>query len=216
MGLSAILSHPACYHYLRQLMTGGLPFREWTRLYGLTDPNERVADIGCGPADILRYVNRGERPAFYLGLDISDRYLDAARGRAKRAGIDADFLRLDLDRLPFDSAVQEQLVDALDRAQATRVLLLGVIHHIDDAAAATTLSLVHRAPTVRALVTQDVVMLPGPSLNNYLAARDRGQHVRDEAGYDALASSSPWASHEKHWTRPNLPSVRYLHYVFKK
>ncbi len=155
--LRRFLANPTFYHYIRQIATGGLPFRQWVRLYGLDSPTERVADLGCGPADILRYLDGSHRPEFYLGIDISQPYLEAARHRAGAAGIPARFLKLDLDRLPSDPSVQQSLVELLEAEQIKRVLLLGVLHHIPDDSAATTLELIHRVPCVESLITQDVI-----------------------------------------------------------
>jgi SAM-dependent methyltransferase len=215
-----LLAHPGCYHYLRQALTGGMPFAAWVRLYGLSDPKERVADLGCGPADVLRYLRRGA-PAFYLGVDVSDRYLGAARRRAARAAVPSRFVAMDLSRTSHDPAAREALLGLLDEHRITRALLLGVLHHVDDAAAAGVLGLVARAPTVRRLVTTDVVYLrdnPGLAarVNNWLCDRDRGRHVRDEAGYDALARRSSWPHFRKVWTSPNLGCIRYIHYEFAK
>lgn len=207
-----LLASPTGYHCLRQILTGGMPFRRWVDLYGLSSPDERVADLGCGPADILRYVAPGRRPGFYLGIDASDVYLDAARRRAARAGVPATFHRMDLS----DDSIRPQLVSLLERHRITRVLLLGVIHHIDDAAALRTLDLVASVPGVRSLVTIDVVHLPGHRINNWLCARDRGRFVRDQAGYDVLAARSAWPRHRKFWTSPGLWPIKYLHYEFSK
>src|SRR4051812_5056142 len=86
-----ILDLPTAYHYCRHLMTGGLPFRQWVNLYGLNDPMERIADLGAGPCDILRYVCGERLPSFYLAVDVDDRYLDAAKRRIGQLNLNADF-----------------------------------------------------------------------------------------------------------------------------
>lgn len=214
--IAGLLSHPALYHYLRMGATLGLPMREWARAYGLTDPGTRIADIGCGPCDLLRYVSPQSRPAFYLGLDLSDRYLDSARRRAARAGVHGAFIRIDLQRLPDSENVRRDLLDLLARHDIDRALLLGVLHHIDDRAARTTLDLIHAAPSVRRLITQDVVLIPGHPINNFFCRRDRGRFVRTESGYDALARASAWENHRKFWTHPGLSAIRYIHYEFSR
>jgi SAM-dependent methyltransferase len=216
MNPRAVLSHPLCYFYMRQIMSLGLPFRQWVTLYGLSGPRERIADIGCGPADILRYVKKESRPEFYLGLDMSQRYLDAAAQRTSRIGLDAKFLAMDLERLPTDEALRREVVDLLEEHRITRVLLLGVVHHIDDESALHTLNLIHSASTVQTLVTQDVVYQPGRWLNNRFCDWDRGEHVRDEAGYDALARRTDWPRFTTSWTSPGLRSIRYNHYHYHK
>lgn len=214
--IKKILSHPSCYHYIRQIMTGGLPFRDWIRLYGFNDTSERIADLGCGPSDILRYLSPQCRPGFYLGIDISERYLDSARQRAVKAGVNAEFHALDLVRLPHDRAVQSQLVDLLEAQKISRVLLMGVLHHIDNESALATLNLVHRVASVRSLITADVIRIPGRFLNNLYCRLDRGEFIRDEAGYDALIAKSAWRISGKRWTTPGASFVKNLHYILGK
>jgi SAM-dependent methyltransferase len=214
--IKRILSHPACYHYLRQVMTGGLPFRDWIRLYGLADTNERIADLGCGPADILRYLSPQCRPGFYMGIDISERYLDSARRRAAKAGVNAEFHALDLKRVPCDWDVRKKLLGLLEDRKISRVLLMGVLHHIDDESVLATLNLVHQAATVSSLISADVVQIAGHSLNNLYCQMDRGEFIRDEAGYDALITKSSWRIRGKRWTTPGASFVKNLHYVLEK
>lgn len=214
--IKRILNHPACYHYIRQIMSGGLPFREWVRFYGFDDANERIADLGCGPADILRYLSPARRPGFYLGIDISDPYLESARRRAARAGLNAEFCALDLARIPHDREMQRQLVSLLKDRKITRVLLLGVLHHIDDESAIATLNVVHQAPTVRKLMTYDMVNIPGHIINSWYCRLDRGAFVRSESGYDALMGKSVWRACHKRWTTPRVAFVKFIHYILEK
>jgi hypothetical protein len=211
-----LLSNPGLYHYLRQILTGGMPFDRWVELYGLDDPAERIADIGCGPSDVLRYVDRGSRPDFYVGIDLSQRYLDVAEKRARRLDLDSEFIRMDLDRLYTDAALQRELTETLEKHRITRVLLLGVLHHISDDACLATLNLAHEVATVDSVVTSDVLYLPGRTLNNLLCDWDRGGFVRDEQGYDDLVRSSSWPSHRKAFTHPGFSFITYVHYLLSR
>jgi SAM-dependent methyltransferase len=216
LGFHGLMAWPALYHHVRQCITGGMPFRRFVTLYGLEDPSERIADLGCGPADILRYLGPGRRPQSYLGIDLSKSYLEAAEWRAAAAGIDARFLAMDLTRLPTDPMMQGRLIELLEEERISRVLLLGVLHHIPDAAASATLDLIHRASCVQTLVTQDMVTIEGHRLNNLWCRADRGLHIRDESGYDELARRSPWAGHRKEWTHPRFRFIKYIHYIFQR
>lgn len=211
-----VLANPSLYYYLRHWSFGGIPFRAWINEFGLTNPTERVADVGCGPVDILRHLKPGQYPEFYLGLDISDGYLGAARQRAAQLGLQAEFRTMNLALLPTSTAMQDELVKVLESYRITRVLLMGVVHHLDDHSALTTLRVIHRAASVHALVTQDPVYLPNHRLNNLMCAWDRGEHVRDEQGYDALVAQTPWTSHRKFFTSPGVSLIKYVHYELRK
>ncbi len=212
----SILKNPTVYHYARHVATGGLPIRKWAELGGLFDARERVADIGCGPADILRYVSLERRPSFYLGLDISDEYLAAARCRALTAGCDAEFLNIDLTAIPTSESIRNQIVSTLEEHGITRVLLFGVMHHIDDQSVRTTLNMVHTARTVHAMTTQDVIRIPGSRINNRYCDMDRGEFIRVEAEYDSIIESTDWPHSTKTWTHPGLRSIKYIHYLLRK
>ena len=76
------LNQPTIYRILRGLLTGGLPYESWVKKYHLNLPDARISDIGCGPADILRFVDANCLPEFYLGLDINRNYLETAKQNA--------------------------------------------------------------------------------------------------------------------------------------
>jgi hypothetical protein len=130
--------------------------------------------------------------------------------------VNAEFHALDLVRLPHDRAVQSQLVDLLEAQKISRVLLMGVLHHIDNESALATLNLVHRVASVRSLITADVIRIPGRFLNNLYCRLDRGEFIRDEAGYDALIAKSAWRISGKRWTVPGASFVKNLHYILGK
>lgn len=132
---------------------------------------ERVLDIGCGPADILAELPEVD----YHGFDLSADYIDAARRRFGDRG-----------RFRVQAVTRELLADY---AGFDLVLAIGVLHHLSDPVAEGLFEIAKAAlvPGGR-LVTLDGCFAPGQSpIARRLLEHDRGQFVRNEAGYLALA-----------------------------
>ncbi|MGI8687343.1 MAG: methyltransferase domain-containing protein [Thermomicrobiales bacterium] len=78
------------------------------RSYTLLDlhPGDHVCDIGCGPGDdvlaLARLVGPGGRA---VGMDASETMIGEAERRAVAAGIAADFVRMDAQRLDLPDAL---------------------------------------------------------------------------------------------------------------
>src|SRR5215210_6260628 len=78
---------------------------------------ERILDVGCGPAYLLDYLPE----VTYVGFDIEPRYLDYAR---RRFGSRGEFVHA-----RYDDGYRAKL------APFDGILLMGVLHHLDDAEA---------------------------------------------------------------------------------
>lgn len=169
-GLRGVLTRPWPYDLLQRAVGAERIYRVVLEAAAV-EPDHRVLDLGCGTAEILPRL-----PAVrYVGIDRNRAYVERARRRHGAAG---EFRCREIAQLrpeelgPFD-----------------RVLVLGVLHHLDDEEAT------HLLRTARA------VLLPGGRLTTFdpcyarpqawlarLALRlDRGRNVRDEAGYTGLA-----------------------------
>jgi cyclopropane fatty-acyl-phospholipid synthase-like methyltransferase len=132
---------------------------------------DRILDIGCGPADILAALPAVE----YHGFDLSADYIASAR---KRFGTRGHF---------HVEAVNTELVKKY--AGFDLVLATGVLHHLTDAEAVDLFRVAQAAlkPGGR-LVTLDGCFVDGQSaIARHLLKKDRGQFVRNEAAYLALA-----------------------------
>lgn len=211
-----LLEIPAFYHYFRQLLLLGMPLKEWAGIGNYYQKEERIADLGCGPSDILRYLEKNKKPEFYLGIDISDRYIQQAKSKAQSLQLKAEFLVMDLNQLKNDPAVQARLKEVLTLYKISTVNLFGVIHHLDDQSVLTSLNSVFDSETVKALNTEDVLYIEGNLMNNFYASLDRGDFVRNELEYDALIRKSRWKNIDKIWTQAGVAQVKYLHYRLSK
>ncbi len=137
-------------------------------------PGDRVLDIGCGPGDVVDDFPDVE----YVGLDVSEPYIEDARRRfgARASFIVADVLDVDPGELgTFD------LVHAH-----------GLLHHVDDPVGSRVCGLAAEVlvPSGR-FVTADPCFNPGQSrLARLTVAKDRGEAVRTPEQYRALAERS--------------------------
>lgn len=134
-------------------------------------PNEgmTVLDIGCGPASMLEYLGQVR----YVGCDTSERYIDEAR---QRYGDRAEFYTGDVAEAGLE-------VRSFDR-----ILLIGVLHHVDDD---TALSLLQTAkglvkPGGR-LLAFEPHLYPGMNpISRTIIQQDRGGYIRSQPEYESL------------------------------
>lgn len=174
--MKSLLAVPWLYDLAQHVMRGTRYRRHLAETHLRVAPGHRVLDIGCGTGALLECIPRSDPPVEYVGFDRSPAYVAAAR---RSYGSRGQFHRLELT--PRTVA---------DFGQFDRVLALGVIHHLEDAAAENLFTLAHRVlrPGGR-LVTLDGVFTADQSWwVRRLLESDRGRHVRTETAYRALAS----------------------------
>jgi SAM-dependent methyltransferase len=170
--VSGVLSHPRVY-LLTQFLLGGVRARRAViEDYIKPHPGLRVLDIGCGPAYTAAYFPKPE----YYGFDISPQYIAFANRRYSAQG--RFFAQL------FDEKALEWL------PSVDIVLMLGLLHHLDDETASRLLSLVRRVmkPDGRLFTLDSFYEPEQPWLARYLFARDRGKFIREQEGYVSLAN----------------------------
>ena len=171
-GVRAVLSHPAVYEAFQRIM-GAKRGREWiVRDLIRPFPGMRILDLGCGPAQIL-----GSLPAdvTYVGYDMSAEYIAMAKARFSARGT-------------FHCRLLEQ-AEVTTLEPFDLVMGIGVLHHLDESTARQFMTLAKAAlkPGGR-VMTLDPCFAPGQNpIARFLISKDRGQHVRNEAGYRALA-----------------------------
>lgn len=171
-GIRAVLSHPFVYDSFQNICGAHAARIKFANEVIRAKPGERVLDLGCGTAEILRYL---PKEISYHGFDISEPYIRAARERYGTRGL-------------FE-------VDILDPVKAARlpkfdvVLTIGVLHHLSDDEAKSLFATAQAAlkPGGR-FISADPCLVDGQNpIARLLIKKDRGQNVRSEAGYLEVA-----------------------------
>jgi SAM-dependent methyltransferase len=162
---------PVAFHWLRKLPEWN--FRETKRrIAAVRDAlgRPRVLDCGCGTAEFASLF----RPELYLGVDVHPGYVAAARRRHPRHRFEV----ADLRTWPGSEGGFEL------------VLVNGVLHHLDDAAALELLATARRqlAPGGTLLIIEDVHQDESGPITRLIHGLDHGHHIRDAARWNELVS----------------------------
>ena len=167
-----LLSSARFYQIVQHALAPASSRRAFVIDYVRPESGSRILDIGCGPADDLTYMPEDVK---YVGFDLSDRYIAAARNRWGDRGrfFQANVTPSLLLGYEFDIVVAN-----------------GVIHHLNDEASLDLLKLARSVLTPGGrLVTKDPVFVEAQHrVARYLVSRDRGGYVRDMPAYLQLAS----------------------------
>ena len=188
-----LLDSPRLY-MLFQAAVGGIRSRRLAiQQYLNIPPGARILDIGCGPGFVTVFLNNPT----YVGYDVESRYIEFARRRYGSLGIFklGEYTRRELERYePFDF-----------------VMMNGLLHHLDDAAARELLKLAADSLTPGGKVLCiDGGLHPGQNaFSRYLVKEDRGQFVRSPEGYEKLAVEAFGKSNVKTDLRTDLFYIPY-------
>lgn len=170
-GLRDILEHPQIYQAF-QTTFGFFNARVFAAKDFLKiQPGQKVLDIGCGPGFIVEHLPVGVE---YIGFDIDERYIEYAR---KRFGHRAQF-----HCRYFDAECSREF------SGADIAMMNGVVHHLSDELAMSTLRTIRFALKPGGLLfTLDGCYRPNQNkIAKYLLDHDRGQFVRSEEQYRGL------------------------------
>ena len=195
-GLRAILGLPGVYNLAMGFLGATRTRRILVEEYLHPRPGDRILDIGCGTGTILESIPENTD---YLGIDLSESYIAAAR---QRFGTRARF------QVGDAAALELQAQDPFDI-----VLAVGLLHHVEDLE-------VHKlAASVRDLlaadgrfITCDPCFVSGQNLiARTLIEWDRGQNVRTPEQYShLLAQEFDEVSFD---VRHDLLRVPYTHVI---
>ncbi len=135
-------------------------------------PGDTVVDVGCGPA---YYLDRLPVPVDYHGFDTEPQYIDWSR---KRWGQTATF------HMGVFGPTQASELTPIDA-----VLLLGVLHHLDDDETLELLKLTAHslAPSGRVVTVDTCFESSQGRISRWMAENDRGEYVREPGRFMKLA-----------------------------
>jgi cyclopropane fatty-acyl-phospholipid synthase-like methyltransferase len=188
----SFLGIPWVFETLRPLAVGGFDFSPAYTALGVND-NDAVLDIGCGAGDALRYIPRFKA---YHGFDTDSRAVALFRKRVTRENVFLYERRCE----PAD----------MERIAPTKVVLIGLLHHVDDAEAAALLAALSALASVQRVVTLDTVYLPRRPVSNLLARMDRGKFTRTAEQYQELARRANFAVENAMWVHSGLRVATYF------
>jgi SAM-dependent methyltransferase len=195
-GVREILDSPRLYELWSRLVGGERGRNTLVREHVHPKPNARLLDLGCGPGELLTYLD----DVRYVGVDTSTDYIERARAQFGERGEFrvGDATRLDADLRGFDV-----------------VVAFGVLHHLDDAEAGELLRGAASAlgPGGR-FVSVDPAIVRGQGRAERLFVNgDRGADVRTPDAYRRLAERA--FSEVRTTVRSDLLRIPYTHCVLE-
>ncbi len=195
---SQILRAPGVYSAFRRAIGTERSWRVYLNEYVRPATEEKVLDIGCGPADVLQYLPEVD----YTGVDISAEYIESAK---KKFGKGRRFLCADASSFSLNG----------EQGTFDLVLATGVIHHLTDDEAGRLFHFARLAlrPGGR-FVTFDGCYVPKQSsIARWVLSNDRGKFVRARVEYERLASAA--FPKVEGYLRHDLLRIPYTHLIMR-
>jgi SAM-dependent methyltransferase len=172
--LQRILQEPWAYSLLLRLSGRAAAQREFFAQHARIPPDARLLEIGCGHGENSEQMPEGVQ---YTGCDINPKYIEHARARHGDRGT---FFCAGADDLEQHSVGQFDVV-----------LVLSVLHHLDDAQVVALAKGARAAlrPGGRFLIWEPC-WRPGQHwLDRFMLSLDRGRHIRTVAEYQRLLAT---------------------------
>lgn len=194
-----ILHYPASYIVLQTLLGGRGARKSFVENFLHASDGERLLDIGCGPASMMDFLPQTIR---YTGVDHNPAYIAYAKSRYGERGeffaVDAESDLSQIIDPPFDI-----------------VLAMALLHHLSDEQAQSMLGSVHGLlKPGGVLITFDPVFVEQQNpIARWFIERDRGEHVRNEAGYRNLVGQQFSAVEGE--VMKNLIRIPYNHCILR-
>jgi len=171
-GVRRILSLPAAYETFDALIGTRAVRRAFALEYIRPVPGARILDLGCGPGTMLEHLPNVR----YTGIDLNEAYVRTAQQRYRDRGT---FILGNVTEVDFGANESFDVVVAF-----------GFLHHVSDATAREVMPRIKAAlkPEGRFVALDPCFVRNQNVVARYLHRMDRGNHVRDVAGYLRLVS----------------------------
>ena len=200
-GLKKLLAFSRLYEFFTHLL-GGKKARRWLaknvwKLKG----GETVVDLGCGSGTVLEYM---PSDIDYVGVDISESYIRAARKRFSERG-----------RFFLGNVSDFLNQDDLPIRPADMVLSNGLLHHLPDDEVIEVLELTKRIlkPNGRLVCLEATYLAHQAKLSKWIVSTDRGRYVRSEQEWKELLSRA--CNNYSTWILTGLIRIPYTHIVIE-
>ena len=174
-GLLRWLKVPCFYNAFQGAIGGNVLRRRLIQNHVRAKPHDKVIDIGCGPAEALRWLPS----VTYMGLDTSEAYI----AFAKRAyGDKGTFINGDTHSVRNDPRFKD----------ADIVLAIALLHHLGDEEATQCIRFTYDALKKGGrFISHDPCWIPNQgAFSKSIMSLDRGRNIRTEDQYRQLASTA--------------------------
>jgi SAM-dependent methyltransferase len=195
--IRTILDRPFYYDLLNVILGANHLWDVVVNEYIRPTSSDQILDIGCGLGNMVPFLPECK----YFGVDANPSYIAYAR---KRYGYRGEFICNRAAHMHIEQFGTFQIVMAV-----------GLLHHLDDMEASELFRIAFNVlkPAGR-LISVDVATTPNQSaFERYILGRDRGQFVRAESQYMALARSC--FKQVTPYLRKDLTRVPYTHLIME-
>jgi SAM-dependent methyltransferase len=174
-GLLRWLKVPSLYNAFQGAIGGNLLRRRLIQNHVRAKPHDKVIDIGCGPAQTLRWLPG----VTYLGLDINAAYIAFAK---RTYGSQGTFVIGDTHSVRNDPRFRD----------ADIVVAIAVLHHLGDEEATQCIRFAYDALKEGGrFISHDPCWIPNQgAFSKYIMSNDRGRNIRTEQQYRQLAAKA--------------------------
>lgn len=169
-----ILEFPVVYDFYQNLVTAKNASTTLFKNFIDTSEDFIVLDCGCGTSKYRELIDAKK----YIGLDFNSSYIEEARSK-----------------FPHDTfkVVNLTNLQTTDYEKVDRIILLGIIHHLDNNESMVLLDKLYSLLTENGVIyTLDPLFVSvektSDRIANFIASKDRGQYVREEKEYLKLFS----------------------------